>query len=171
MDAELLMLVQRVTHDLRMAGLSVATAESCTGGWVAQVLTDLPGSALWFERGFVTYSNMAKHEMLDVPTDILAQYGAVSEPTACAMVAGALAHSHADLALAVTGIAGPDGGTAELPIGTVCFAWGGRRHPTRSVTLHFQGDRTGVRRQAVLTAIQGLTGPGEVGDLQGVKGK
>ena len=156
MDAELLTLVQRVAHDLRMAGLSVATAESCTGGWVAQALTDLPGSALWFERGFVTYSNMAKHEMLDVATDILAQHGAVSEPTACAMVAGALAHSHADLALAVTGIAGPEGGTAEQPVGTVCFAWGGRRHSIRSVTLHFQGDRTGVRRQAVLMAIQGL---------------
>ena len=156
MDAELLALVQRLAHDLQMEGWSVATAESCTGGWVAQVLTDLPGSASWFERGFVTYSNMAKHEMLGVATDILVQHGAVSEPTACAMVAGALAHSHADLALAVTGVAGPDGGTSEKPVGTVCFAWGGRRHSMRSVTLHFQGDRTAVRRQAVLAALQGL---------------
>ena len=168
MDAELLTLVQRVAHDLRMAGLSVATAESCTGGWVAQVLTDVPGSSLWFDRGFVTYSNMAKHEMLGVATDILAQHGAVSEPTACAMVAGALAHSHADLALAVTGIAGPDGGTVEKPVGTVCFAWGGRRHPIRSVTLHFQGDRTGVRRQAVSAAIQGLLQ--DLGNLEGPHG-
>ncbi len=102
----------------------VVTAESCTGGMLASQLTDLAGSSQWFDRGFVTYSNAAKMEILSVPAQMLSQFGAVSCEVAHAMALGALAASHADLSIAITGIAGPDGGTSEKPVGTVCFAWG-----------------------------------------------
>jgi nicotinamide-nucleotide amidase len=156
MDAELLKLAEQLAHALKVAGLSLATAESCTGGGLAQVLTAVPGSSLWFERGFVSYSNLAKREMLGVKTDTLARHGAVSEPVARAMAEGALSHSHADLAVAITGIAGPGGGTPDKPVGMVCFAWARRKEDTRSTTLHFPGDRAAVRRQAMATAIEGL---------------
>lgn len=156
MDTELITLADHLGHALKQAGLSVATAESCTGGWLGEVLTSIPGSSIWYERGFITYSNMAKREMLGVKTDLLTRYGAVSEPTARAMAEGALAHSHADLAVAITGIAGPGGGTAEKPVGMVCFAWAVRKAPTRSVTERFSGDREAIRRQAVKTALFGL---------------
>lgn len=136
----------------------VATAESCTGGWVAQVLTSVAGSSAWFERGFVTYSNTAKREMLGVPAATLARHGAVSEPTARAMAQGALEGSHAEVALAITGIAGPGGGSPEKPVGTVCFAWAAKKLPVYSTTVHFAGDRQAVRAQAVATALDGLLG-------------
>jgi nicotinamide-nucleotide amidase len=156
MDTELVTLADHLGHDLKQAGRSVATAESCTGGWLGAVLTSIPGSSLWYERGFVSYSNMAKREMLDVKTETLTRHGAVSEPTARAMAEGALAHSHADLTVAITGIAGPAGGTPEKPVGTVCFAWAARKQPTQSRTQRFSGDREAVRRQAVMAALEGV---------------
>jgi nicotinamide-nucleotide amidase len=135
---------------------TLAVAESCTGGWVAKCLTDLAGSSQWFERGFVTYSNRSKQEMLGVSADTLDSHGAVSEATVREMAAGVLRHSPADLALAISGIAGPGGETPGKPVGTVCFAWvvraGGRRVETR----HFDGDREAVRRQSVAHALAGL---------------
>jgi nicotinamide-nucleotide amidase len=156
MDTELITLADHLGHDLKQAGRSVATAESCTGGWLGAVLTSIPGSSLWYERGFVSYSNMAKREMLGVKTETLTRHGAVSEPTARAMAEGALAHSHADLTVAITGIAGPAGGTPEKPVGTVCFAWAARKQPTQSRTQRFSGDREAVRRQAVMAALEGI---------------
>jgi len=157
MDTELVTLADHLGHDLKQAGRSVATAESCTGGWLGAVLTSIPGSSLWYERGFVSYSNMAKREMLGVKTETLTRHGAVSEPTARAMAEGALAHSHADLTVAITGIAGPAGGTPEKPVGTVCFAWAARKQQTQSRTQRFAGDREAVRRQAIKTALEGLS--------------
>jgi len=133
----------------------LATAESCTGGWVAKTLTDIVGSSAWFERGFVSYSNHSKHELLGVPEDIIAEHGAVSEATVRAMASGALQHSHAQLSLAITGIAGPSGGTPYKPVGTVWFAWASQQHPVLSETRIFGGDRDAIRRQAVATALQG----------------
>ena len=156
MDTDLVMLADRLGHDLKQAGRSLATAESCTGGWLGAVLTSIPGSSLWYERGFVSYSNMAKREMLGVKTETLTRHGAVSEATARAMAEGALAHSQADLTVAITGIAGPAGGTPEKPVGTVCFAWAARKQPTQVGTQHFSGDREMVRRQSVIAAIEGL---------------
>lgn len=134
----------------------VAVAESCTGGWAAQVITSVAGSSAWFERGFVTYSNTAKREMLGVPAATLARHGAVSEQTARAMAQGALNASHADIAFAITGIAGPGGGSPEKPVGTVCFAWAANKQAVHSVTAHFTGDRQAVRAQAVATSLEGL---------------
>ena len=145
-----------VGHELKKQGLMLTTAESCTGGWMAQIVTSVSGSSEWFERGFVTYTNISKREMLGVKTTILSRHGAVSEPTARAMAEGALANSHAQVAVAITGIAGPSGGTPEKPVGTVCFAWAGRKRDTVSAKHLFSGDREGIRRQAVATALQGL---------------
>jgi len=131
-------------------------AESCTGGWVAQTVTAVAGSSEWFDRGFVTYSNEAKQEMLGVPAATLAQYGAVSEETARAMVVGALTHAHAHVALSITGIAGPSGGTAEKPVGLVCFGWAAQDRAPITESRHFEGDREAVRRQAVIHALQGV---------------
>ena len=155
MDIDTLLL-REVVHALKRQELMLATAESCTGGWVAQVITSVAGSSEWFERGFVAYTNLAKREMLGVSTTILSRYGAVSEQTACAMAEGALTHSHAQVALAITGIAGPSGGTPEKPVGTVCFAWAGKKRNTHSRKHVFMGDRESVRKQAVVTALQGL---------------
>ena len=141
---------------LRANGQTLAAAESCTGGWVAQCITAIAGSSAWFERGFVTYSNAAKQEMLGVEAATLAAHGAVSEATAAAMAAGALRHSHADWALAITGIAGPDGGTPDKPVGTVCFGWAGRDAGVDTTTCHFTGDREAIRRQSVAFALNGL---------------
>jgi len=149
-------LAQELAHALKQAGRSVATAESCTGGLLGEVLTSIPGSSVWYERGFITYSNMAKREMLGVKTETLSRHGAVSEPTARDMAEGALLFSHADLVVAITGIAGPGGGSPEKPVGTVCFAWGARRQPVTSRTEHFHGDRAAIRRTAVITALRGL---------------
>jgi nicotinamide-nucleotide amidase len=150
------LLIREVVHALKRQGLMLATAESCTGGWVAQVITSVAGSSEWFERGFVAYTNLAKREMLGVSTTTLSRYGAVSEQTARAMAEGALTHSHAQVALAITGIAGPSGGTPEKPVGTVCFAWAVKKRDTISRKHVFTGDREAVRRQAVTMALQGL---------------
>ncbi|MDR1163112.1 MAG: CinA family protein [Candidatus Accumulibacter sp.] len=145
----------RVVHLLSDNAQRLATAESCTGGWVAQALTAIPGSSSCFDRGFVCYSNDAKREMLGVPSEALDRHGAVSEATAAAMALGALRHSPADWALSITGVAGPDGGTPAKPVGTVCFAWAGRdRCETR--TRHFEGSREAVRAQSVFCALEGL---------------
>jgi nicotinamide-nucleotide amidase len=140
---------------LKVKGQILATAESCTGGWVAQAITSIAGSSEWFERGYVTYSNAAKREALGVSKKTLARYGAVSEPTARAMARGALKRSRADIALAITGIAGPGGGLPGKPVGTVCFAWV-RGRKIRSETKRFRGGRTGVRRQSVVHALRGV---------------
>ena len=135
----------------------LATAESCTGGLIAAACTDLAGSSNWFERGFVTYSNAAKTELLGVPAELIEQFGAVSEPVARAMAAGALAHSHAQVAVAVTGVAGPGGGSTDKPVGTVWFGWA---TPTgqHSECQHFAGDRAAVRTATVRHALTRLLG-------------
>jgi nicotinamide-nucleotide amidase len=134
----------------------LATAESCTGGWVAKCLTDIAGSSAWFERGFVTYSNRAKQEMLGVAGATLDGHGAVSEATVGEMARGALARSAADVAVAISGIAGPTGGAPDKPVGTVCFAWLVAGAEPRVATRRFDGDREAVRRQSVVCALQGL---------------
>ena len=156
MDAELKLLSESVGAALGRHGLRLACAESCTGGWVAAVVTATAGSSNWFERGFVTYSNEAKQEMLGVPAGTLSAHGAVSEETAGAMASGALAHSHAQIALAITGIAGPEGGSSSKPVGTVCFSWCRDGEAAMSETRLFSGDREAVRRAAVIHALSGI---------------
>ena len=134
----------------------LVTAESCTGGGLAEILTRLPGSSDWFERGFVTYSNESKQEILSVPIETLEQFGAVSEETASAMAKGALENSRADYSVAITGIAGPGGGSEDKPVGTVCFAWYGRNEGSSTTRICFDGDRLKVREQACMLAMQGL---------------
>ena len=141
---------------LETSGLSLATAESCTGGWVGRVLTAIAGSSIWFDRGFVTYSNVAKSEMLGVAPALLADHGAVSESTVRAMAEGALTHSRAQLAVAVTGVAGPGGGTPDKPVGTVWFAWATVGGATRAEHRQLDGDRDAIRRQSVAIALDGL---------------
>lgn len=141
---------------LKAQGVMLATAESCTGGWVAQAVTAISGSSDWFERGFVTYSDAAKQEMLGVSAHTLAEHGAVSEPTAREMAAGALAHSRAQVAVAITGIAGPTGGSPEKPVGMVCFGWAVKDGALNAGTRQFKGDRESVRRQSVIAALQGV---------------
>ncbi len=141
---------------LKTNGEKLTTAESCTGGWIAQCLTAIAGSSDWFERGFVTYSNEAKVDMLGVDAETLVAHGAVSEATAAAMAAGALRHSRADWALSVTGIAGPGGGTPGKPVGTVCFGWAAGDGRVDTQTVHFAGDREQVRAQSVAHALGGL---------------
>jgi nicotinamide-nucleotide amidase len=134
----------------------VATAESCTGGLIAAAITDVAGSSGWFDRGFVTYSNDAKVALLGVRADTLKAHGAVSEATAREMAAGALARSLANLAVAVTGVAGPTGGSADKPVGTVCCAWAVRDGAVESATQRFAGDRAAVRAATVAWALDGL---------------
>jgi nicotinamide-nucleotide amidase len=141
---------------LEERGMMLATAESCTGGWVAKVCTDLSGSSHWFERGFVTYTNESKQEMLGVSPDTLLTDGAVSEATVAQMAGGALAHSHAQCSIAVSGIAGPGGGSVEKPVGTVCFGWAVEERAVTTERCQFEGDREAVRAQAVAHALQGL---------------
>ncbi len=156
MDEELNTLSAQVGDALRRHGFMLATAESCTGGWVAQTVTAVAGSSRWFERGFVTYTNIAKQEMLGVRAATLAEFGAVSEQTVREMAQGALNNSHAQISLAISGIAGPGGASLDKPVGMVCFAWAGIDRPVRSRTEHFMGNREVVRRQAVLTALRGV---------------
>ena len=134
----------------------LVTAESCTGGSLADILTRVPGSSAWFERGFISYSNESKQEMLSVPLDTLEQFGAVSEETASAMAKGAIENSRADYGIAITGIAGPDGGTESKPVGTVCFAWIKRNEGGNTASICFDGDRLRIREQACMLAMQGL---------------
>jgi nicotinamide-nucleotide amidase len=141
---------------LKARGWLLTTAESCTGGGIGEAVTRIAGSSQWFDRGFITYSNHAKQEMLGVLPQTLLQFGAVSEETALEMARGALTHSRANLAVAVTGIAGPDGGSAQKPVGTVCFAWAIKDGPYRAQTRHFDGGRDEVRRLAIEAALQGV---------------
>jgi len=163
MSAETAAAAAELGRVLEARRFRVATAESCTGGLVAGAITDVAGSSAWFDRGFVTYSNEAKVEMLGVRPETLAAHGAVSEATAREMAAGALAASGAELAVAITGIAGPSGGSPDKPVGRVCFAWASRNGPLDSATMDFAGDRAAVRQAAVAAALRGLldrVGPG-----------
>lgn len=153
---ELYPLCERVGHALSAAGQRLACAESCTGGWIAKLVTDVPGSSTWFDRGFVSYSNASKCAMLSVKAHTLERHGAVSEAVILEMVAGVLAHSEADIAVAVSGIAGPDGGSAQKPVGSVWLAWALRGESAQAVLHHFQGDREAVRHQAASAALQGV---------------
>ncbi|MEP7084664.1 MAG: nicotinamide-nucleotide amidohydrolase family protein [Betaproteobacteria bacterium] len=155
-DNELLDLAARLGARLLQQRLTVTAAESCTGGLVAGAITAIAGSSGWFDRGFVTYSNEAKQQMLGVSHELLAEFGAVSEPVARAMAEGALAHSLADLAVSVTGIAGPGGATLGKPVGMVCFGWAWRAGPTTVATAHFPGERAAIRALSVRNALQGL---------------
>jgi nicotinamide-nucleotide amidase len=156
MDAELIALSEAVGAVCRQRQLLVATAESCTGGWAAQVITHTAGSSAWFERGFITYTNVAKADMLGVPMNTIETFGAVSLETAAEMAAGALKYSNAMISLAITGIAGPTGGSPDKPVGTVCFGWCLRNElPSRQCRL-FTGDRESIRRQSVIYALSGL---------------
>lgn len=152
----LLTLAKLAGGRLKASGAILVTAESCTGGWVAQSITAVSGSSDWFERGFVTYSNASKQELLGVRAETLARAGAVSEGTAREMALGALGASRGSIAVAVTGVAGPSGGTPAKPVGMVCFAWAGKTGAVRSETRHFTGDRERVRRQSVMRALQGV---------------
>jgi nicotinamide-nucleotide amidase len=151
-------LATQVGAALKAHGMMLATAESCTGGGVAGAVTEIAGSSAWFDRGFVTYANQAKVEMLGVSPDTLARFGAVSEATVREMVAGALHHSQAQIALAVSGIAGPGGGTAEKPVGTVWFAWGIKGEVGIARLHQLAGNRAEIRAQAVRIALQGILG-------------
>ena len=152
----LLELSSEVGRVLVVQHLKLATVESCTGGWIGQSLTAVAGSSAWYERGFVTYSNASKNELVGVSRELISRSGAVSEPVVRAMARGALSHSPADLALAVTGIAGPDGGSADKPVGTVWLGWIARTGIERAEQYLFTGDREAVRRQSVVEALSGL---------------
>ncbi len=156
MDADLEELSLRVGTTLRERSLTLVTAESCTGGWAAQVVTHSAGSSAWFERGFVTYANEAKIEMLGVRPTTLAEHGAVSLETAAEMAAGALNNSNALISLSITGIAGPTGGSPGKPVGTVCFAWCLRGQTAIAERRQFAGNRESIRRLAVIHALKGL---------------
>lgn len=153
---DLYALAAEVGAALSRAGLMLATAESCTGGWVAECVTDVAGSSGWFDRGFVTYGNAAKSELLGVDPYTIETHGAVSEATVRSMAAGALQHSRARVAVAVSGIAGPTGGTPDKPVGTVWFAWQRLGADCRTKLMRFEGNRRDVRRQAVAVALQGV---------------
>ena len=155
-DAAIEALAADLGQALLREGLLCATAESCTGGLVAAAITAIAGSSGWFDRGFVTYSNESKMELLGVDPLVLTTHGAVSEPTARAMADGALARSRAQLSVSITGVAGPGGGTAQKPVGMVCLAWARAGDATRVVTCHFEGDRQTVRRASVVEALRGL---------------
>jgi nicotinamide-nucleotide amidase len=148
-------LAAKVGQTLKQRGLLLATAESCTGGGVAQAITDIAGSSEWYDCGFITYSNASKTELLDVSAALIAQHGAVSEEIAAAMAEGALANSNAHLTLSTTGIAGPDGAVPGKPVGTICFGWS-FGESTHSERLVFSGDRQSIRQQTVVHALQGL---------------
>ena len=155
-DDEIIALAAELGRRLAARNAFVTVAESCTGGLVAGAITAVAGSSGWFERGFVTYSNEAKVEMLGLSAQTLERHGAVSEATARAMAEGALRSSRSDFAVAITGVAGPGGGTATKPVGMVCFGWAVRNGPTTAGTEHFPGDRAAVRLASVIHALQGL---------------
>jgi nicotinamide-nucleotide amidase len=149
-------LARQLGEALRRLGLSITVAESCTGGWIAKVITDIPGSSGWFDRGFVTYSNAAKHQMLGVRLETLDSYGAVSEQVVREMVSGVLERADARVALAVSGIAGPGGAAPDKPVGTVWFAWSLPDRPVETKLLRFAGNRDEVRHQSVRVALERL---------------
>lgn len=162
-DGELHSLAMQLGDALCARGIFLVSAESCTGGWVSKAVTDIPGSSAWFDCGFVVYNRDAKHAMLGVSMDLIDEHGEVSEPVVRSLAEGALARSRAALSIAISGIAGPTGGSPEKPVGSVCFAWGiadmvagmVRNIKVLSETQHFDGDRESVRRQAVAHALQG----------------
>lgn len=156
MDETLYRLAVRVGRELKRKDMMIATAESCTGGWIGQALTMVAGSSEWFERGFITYTYVSKREMLGVKGTSLARHGAVSEQVVREMALGALRRSHAHVAVAVSGVAGPGGGTPDKPVGTVCFAWA--RTPAGALvqTRRFRGTRDDVRRKTVMYALRGV---------------
>ena len=156
MNEQLRNQIEQLAEGLISSSLMVVTAESCTGGGLAELFTQLSGSSAWFERGFVTYSNESKKELLNVQHETLSQYGAVSEQTAAEMVSGAVDNSHAQIGVSITGIAGPDGGTEEKPVGTVCFGWCVPSGQIKTTCILFEGDRNAIRQQACQMAIQGL---------------
>lgn len=156
MDHELYALSERVGEALLAKQHKLAIAESCTGGWITKCVTDVPGSSEWFDRGFVTYTNEAKQQMLGVTGQVLTHCGAVSEQVVKEMVCGALEKSDATIAVSVSGIAGPDGGSTEKPIGTVWLAWKTKGDEAVAGQFEFKGDREEVRRQAVIVALLGL---------------
>lgn len=149
-------LLEELASVLKEKNWQLVTAESCTGGMVAGLITDLSGSSLWFERGFITYSNLAKQEMLGVPAELIAQYGAVSEEVARAMALGALEHSSGQVALSVTGIAGPNGGSVDKPLGTVCFGWAALGQSPVTLKMQLPGNRQDVRLAACQHALKGM---------------
>jgi len=155
-DASLAQQVENVAEVLLLQDKTLATAESCTGGWVAKCCTDKAGSSAWFERGFVTYSNQAKQDQLAVKAATLDKNGAVSLAVVEEMALGALHHSRADLSVALTGVAGPGGGSPDKPVGTVWIGWGTKNGGVHSICFHFDGDREAIRRQAVFEALSGI---------------
>ena len=155
-DDELLQLAHTLGRKLHAKGWMLASAESCTGGWLAQLVTAIPGSSAWFDRGFVTYSNEAKQEMLGVRAATLQAHGAVSEETAREMAAGVLEHSRAQIGVGISGIAGPGGGSPKKPVGTVCLAWAARDRAPFSTVCRLSGDREEIRSRAVAAALRGL---------------
>jgi nicotinamide-nucleotide amidase len=155
-DATLRTQAERLGQRLRAARLMLVTAESCTGGWIAKTATEVAGSSDWFDCGMVAYSYEAKQAMLGVRPETLEQFGAVSREAVVEMVSGALVHSGASVAVAVTGIAGPGGGTVDKPVGTVWIAWKRRGGYPAAELFHFDGDREAVRRQTVAAALDGL---------------
>jgi nicotinamide-nucleotide amidase len=160
MNKTLLSLSRQCGELLLQRHAKVTTAESCTGGWIGEVVTMVSGSSAWYDRGFITYTNAAKQQMLGVKAETLREHGAVSEPVVREMVAGALAASRAHIAVSVSGVAGPTGGTADKPVGTVCIGWARKgvavATELRAETCHFDGDREAVRRQSVIRALQGV---------------
>jgi len=164
MDTELYQLAEQVAEKLTETGDRLGTAESCTGGWVAKCMTDVPGSSAWFERGYVVYTGLAKQQMLDVPAEVINASGEVSEAVVRSLAEGVLAKSTASVSLAISGIAGPGGGSDEKPVGTVWFAWSraekvsGVVRGVKTVTEMqcFSGDREAVRKQAVVSAMKGV---------------
>jgi len=155
-DVELETLAKQVGEHLQAVGGVLATAESCTGGWVGEVLTSVPGSSQWYVGGFITYANAAKQGWLGVNADTLIQHGAVSEAVAAEMALGALARSDATLALSISGVAGPGGGTEAKPVGMVCLAWAERGGMVLTTTCRFDGDRRAIRARAVAAALRGV---------------
>lgn len=149
-------LAKKLGAALKKRGLLLVTAESCTGGMLAEIITSVPGSSAWFERGLVTYSNIAKHELLGVKIATIEKHGAVSLQVAKEMADGALANSHAQISIAITGIAGPDGGTKDKPIGMVCFACAQTNQQTQTFLQQFSGNRASIRKQAIRFALAQL---------------
>ena len=149
-------IVKQISHELLKHQFHCVVAESCTGGKLSAALTDMAGSSQWFDRGFVTYSNESKQQLLGVSEHVLASFGAVSEETVCAMVTGALSVTDATVSIAVSGIAGPSGGTKTKPVGTVWIAWGLKNDSPLTRCYHFSGDRSSIRDAAVLAALEGL---------------
>lgn len=156
MDQKIIDISRHLGELLQAQALKLTTAESCTGGGLAYAITEISGASEWFERGFVTYSDLAKIQLLHVHEEILTIHGAVSEKTAMAMALGALKHSHADIALSITGIAGPEGGSAEKPVGTVWFAVARKNKLPEAKNEQFSGDRHSIRQQAIQFALQWL---------------